>query len=230
MELEKITNTRSAEPRRGYDDACGTAHGLELIGDRWALLVLRELMLGARRFSDLRGDLPGISANVLTQRLGELEERGLVRKVRLPPPAAREVYEATPWGLEVEPVIQALGRWAARSPSHDPTLPLSAVSILLSFRTMIDERRAKGFDGRIGLRLGASEYVARVKKGRIRVSRAAADGCDAVLTASPEQLAAVVYGGAPFDTLAVEGDEALARRFVTLFVLPPKVEAAASLA
>ena len=230
MELEKITNTRSAEPRRGYDDACGTAHGLELIGDRWALLVLRELMLGARRFSDLRGDLPGISANVLTQRLGELEERGLVRKVRLPPPAAREVYEATPWGLEAEPVIQALGRWAARSPSHDPTLPLSAVSILLSFRTMIDERRAKGFDGRIGLRLGASEYVARVKKGRIRVSRAPVDGCDAVLTASPEQLAAVVYGGAPFDTLAVEGDEALARRFVTLFVLPPKVEAAASLA
>ena len=78
MQLEKITNSRRGEPRRGYYDACGTAHGLELIGERWALLVLRELLLGPRRFSDLRADLPGISANVLTQRLGELEERGLI--------------------------------------------------------------------------------------------------------------------------------------------------------
>ena len=78
MELEKVTQARRAEPKRRYDDACGTAHGLELIGERWALLVLRELMLGPRRFSELRGDLPGISANVLTQRLDELEERGLV--------------------------------------------------------------------------------------------------------------------------------------------------------
>ena len=79
MELEKITKER----RRLYDDACGTAHGLELIGERWALLVLRELMLGPRRFSQLRADLPGISANVLTQRLGELEARGLVMKKKL---------------------------------------------------------------------------------------------------------------------------------------------------
>ena len=225
MQLEKLTESR----KRAYDDACGTAHGLELIGDRWALLVLRELLLGPRRFSDLKTDLPGISANVLTQRLAELEERGLLRRTRLPPPAAREVYEATPWGLEVEPVIQALGRWAARSPRHDATLPLSPVSILTSFRTMIDEDRAKGFDGRIGFRLKGADDFARVRKGRIRVGRGPVEGCDAVVTATPEELAAVVYGGAPFETLRVEGDEALARRFVTLFVLPPKVEAAASL-
>ena len=99
MQLEKVIKIGPTDAKRRYDDACGTAHALELIGDRWTLLVLRELMLGSRRFSRLRGDLPGISANVLTQRLSELEERGLARRVRLPPPASVQVYEATPWGL-----------------------------------------------------------------------------------------------------------------------------------
>ena len=132
MELEKITKTGQGEAKRRYDDACGTAHALELIGERWALLVLRELMLGPRRFSELKADLPGISANVLTQRLTELERRRLVVRRKLPPPASVQVYEATPWGLEAEPIVQALGRWAARSPAHDPTLPISGVSVLLS--------------------------------------------------------------------------------------------------
>ncbi|MEO5808894.1 MAG: helix-turn-helix domain-containing protein [Sphingomicrobium sp.] len=222
MTLEKITKT---ERSRSYDDACGTAHGLELIGERWALLVLRELMLGPRRFSELRADLPGLSANVLAQRLTELEQRGLVARRRLPPPASVQVYEATEWGLEAEPVVQALGRWAARSPRHDPTLPLSAVSILLSFRTMISAKRAKGFDGRIGFRFGAETYLARVRKGEIRITRGPIDRADAVIAAAPTALAAVVYGGAPADLIAIEGDRAMAERFLTLFVLPPKVAA-----
>src|SRR5881628_1732882 len=104
MKLGKIT--------RRYHDACGTAHALDLIGERWALLVMRELMLGPKRFSDLKGDLPGISANVLTQRLEGLETTGLVRRRRLPPPAAAQVYELTDWGYEAEPIVQELGRWA----------------------------------------------------------------------------------------------------------------------
>jgi DNA-binding HxlR family transcriptional regulator len=219
--LEKITK----EPRRRYDDACGTAHALELIGERWALLVLRELMLGPRRFSDLRTDLPGVSANTLTQRLGELEQRGLVRRRRLPPPASVQVYEATQWGLEAEPIVQALGRWAARSPGHDPTLPISGVSVLLSFRTMISAKRAKGVDARIGFRFGADDYVARIKKGRIRVARGPLDQCEVVFSGPPAALAAVVYGGQPLDLLGVSGDRALAEKFTTLFVLPPKVGA-----
>ena len=226
MQSERITK----QEKRRYDDACGTAHGLELIGERWALLVLRELMLGPRRFSSLRADLPGISANVLTQRLGELEERGLVRRAQLPPPASVQVYEATQWGLEAEPVVQALGRWAARSPRHDPTLPLSAVSILLSFRTMFDPERARGMDARIGFRFGEQTYVARVAKGRIEVSRSALDEVDAVIACTPPELAAVAYGGAPIDSLEISGDAALARRFLDLFELPPKVEATAPLA
>ena len=225
MPLEKLTQKGRGEPKRRYDDACGTAHALELIGDRWTLLVLRELMFGSRRFSDLRGDLPGISANVLTQRLGELEERGLARKVRLPPPASVQVYEATPWGLEAEPIVQVLGRWAARSPAHDPTLPISGVSILLSFRTMIDAKRARNLNARIGFRFGQDQYVARLKGGTIKVARKAIGGVDAVITAEPAMLAAVVYGGQPLDLIGIEGDRALVERFVTLFPLPPKVGA-----
>ena len=227
MKSENLTPLNDGAPgkddKRRYDDACGTAHALELIGDRWALLVLRELMLGGRRFSELRGDLPGISANVLTQRLGELEQRGLVRRRRLAPPASVQVYEATEWGLEAEPIVQALGRWAARSPRHDPTLPISGVSILLSFRTMISDKRAKGIDARVGFRFAADEYVARVKKGGIRVERGLLDRCDVVLSGAPATLAAVVYGGQPLDLLGVTGDRALAEKFVTLFPLPSKV-------
>ena len=226
--LDKITNDgdepAAQDDRRRYDDACGTAHALELIGERWTLLVLRELMLGPRRFSELRVDLPGISANVLSQRLGELEARGLVARRRLPPPASVQVYEATPWGLEAEPIVQALGRWAARSPRHDPTLPISGVSILLSFRTMILAERAKSIDASVGFRFGLDEYVARVEHGGIEIARGLLDECDVVFSGSPASLAAVVYGGQPLDLMDVTGDLALASRFITLFVLPPKVE------
>lgn len=227
MQLEKMTEKGRGVAKRGYSDACGTAHGLELVGDRWALLIMRELMLGPRRFSDLRRDLPGISANVLAQRLDELEARGLLARVRLPPPAARDAYQATAWGLELEPVILALGRFAARSPGHDPTLPLSPVSLMLSFRTMLDEKRARGFDGRVGLRLGEETFIARVRKERIRVARAPLDQVHATIGGAPEEVAAVTYGGAPSDTLMFEGDADLARRFLTLFALPPKVHAGA---
>ncbi|MFP5329944.1 MAG: winged helix-turn-helix transcriptional regulator [Alphaproteobacteria bacterium] len=218
MKLEKLTK----EEKRRYEDACGLAHALELIGERWALLVLRELMFGPRRFSELKADLPGISANVLTQRLAELETRGLIRKVRLPPPASVQVYEATPWGQEAAPVIGALGKWAARSPLHDPSLPISHVSVMLSLQTMLDPERAGEMAGRFGFRLGEASYVAHLHDGRLDVDRSAIRDCDVIFTAAPAELAAVIYGGAPLQTIAVEGDLALASRFVTLFPLPPK--------
>jgi hypothetical protein len=180
-------------------------------------------MLGGRRFSQLRADLPGISANTLAQRLIELERRGLAVRRQLPPPASVHVYEATPWGLEAEPIVQSLGRWAARSPEHDPTLPLSGVSLMLSFGTMFDADKAKKVDGRIGFRLGADSYLARVRKGRFKVARGEAGAADVLFTASPTAIAAVVYGGAPLDSVKVEGDRALAEKFVTLFPLPAKV-------
>ena len=230
MKLENVTNAREAAGKRRYDDACGTAHALDLIGERWALLVIRELMLGPKRFSDLRADLPGLSANVLTQRLESLETAGLLKRSKLPPPAGTQVYELTPWGYEAEPVIQALGRWAARSPAHDPSLPISAVSIMLSFRAMFSPERAGDLDARIGFRLGTESYEVHIARGELHARRSDLADAEVIFTAPAAVLAAAVYGGQPLDALAeagalkVEGDRALAERFVTLFPLPPKVD------
>jgi DNA-binding HxlR family transcriptional regulator len=223
VELEKITKSRQSEEKRRYEDACGVAHALELIGERWAPLVLRELMFGPRRFSELRADLSGISANVLTQRLSELEARGLIRKVQLPPPASVQVYEATEWGLEAAPVMRALGRWGVRSPAHDPGRFVSAVSIMMSMQTMFDAARAGDLNARIGFRFGETQFVADIRDGSIDVRRGKADGADVAFVTEPGQLAGVLYGGAPLETVDVKGDMAVAKRFVTLFPLPPKI-------
>ena len=229
MKLEKVTAVGSAAPKRRYDDACGTAHGLELIGERWALLVLRELMLGPKRFGDLRADLPGISANVLTQRLEGLEASGLLVRKRLPPPASVQVYELTEWGYEAEPIVQELGRWAARSPLHDPTLPISGTSLMLSFRTMFDPARASDLAATIGFRIGAETFVARIGQGRLDARRGDPAAADAVFTGPGAAIAGFVYGKAPLPSLAptlrVEGDPAAAARFADCFVLPAKAAA-----
>ena len=199
------------------------AHALDLLGERWAMLVLRELAYGARRFSELKADLPGISANVLTQRLTELEERGLVQKIKLPPPAAVQVYEATEWSLEAIPVIARLGAWAARSPAHDPTLQMSHVSVIMSLQTLISPELAEGLHARIGFQFGETGYVTTVHDGRLDVERVKVENCDVTFTGAPSEVAAVIHGGAPFDLIKVEGDIELAKRFVTLFPLPPKI-------
>lgn len=223
MTLEKVT----AKPGRRYHDACGAAHGLDLLGERWALLVVRELMLGPRRFGDLRRDLCGVSANVLTQRLQGLEASGVVRRRRLPPPASVQVYELTEWGREVEPVFMVLGRWAARSPQHDPTLPISAVSLMLSFKTLFDARRAGDAEMRVGFVLGEDAFVARVEKGRLEVERAPPEDCHVTVRAPAALVAAAVYGKVPIEALeseglALSGDRAAFVRYAEAFRLPPK--------
>ncbi len=182
--------------KRSYDDGCAAAHALDLVGERWALLVVRELVLGPKRFTDLRSGLPGISPNVLTQRLEELERASIVRRRRLPPPAASSVYELTPWGTELEPAIQALGRWAARSPTMRMDLPLSVDALILSLRTMFDSAAAAGIAGRVELRIGEERFVATIREGAMTLARstaAAADlathpATDATLEADPDTL------------------------------------------
>ncbi|MEN3975526.1 helix-turn-helix domain-containing protein [Emcibacter sp. SYSU 3D8] len=232
MKLTKTTAGLSL-PGRSYDDACGAAHGLDLIGERWAILVMRELMLGPLRFSDLRAALPGISANVLTQRLQGLEGIGALVRRKLAPPAASQVYELTPWGYEAEPIMQALGRWATRSPLHDPMLPLSPVSLMLSFRTMFAADLAGDFEARIGFRLDGEDYMVQIRKGRIDAQRTPIESPDVTFTGTPGAVAAAVYGGVPIaaleadGALQLEGYRTIANRFVTLFPLPPKISPAA---
>ncbi len=214
MKLQKIT--------RWYDDACGSAHALELIGERWALLIMRELMFGPRRFGEVRAALPGLSANILTQRLAGLEVAGIVVRHKLPSPASVQVYALTAWGYEAEPILQVTGRWAARSPAHDPTLPLSAASLMLSLRTMHAPDRVGDLDARIGFVLGEETFVAALTRAAIAIARGDPSGADVVLSGTPEALAGVFYGGAPLATITVSGDLALARRITTMFVLPSK--------
>ncbi|MBX3570491.1 MAG: transcriptional regulator [Rhizobiaceae bacterium] len=222
MKLEKITG------RRSYGDACGTAHALDLIGERWAMLVMRELLLGPRRFGELRDHLPGLSANVLTQRLEGLEAAGIVRRHRLPPPASVQVYELTAWGMEAEPVILALGRWGARSPFHDPALHLSPVSMMLSFRAMFDPVRAAGIEVTLRFRFGADAYWISIGDGRLTGERGDGPVPDAELSGPPGTIAGMVYGLLPLDelerngTLKVEGSHAALGRFASIFDLPAK--------
>ena len=228
MELENLTESLHGPSRRRYEDGCGTAHALELIGERWSLLVMRELMLGPKRFSDIRADLPGISANTLTQRLEGLEKAGIVVREKLPPPASGQVYGLTEWGYQALPVMGALGRWAVRSVGHDPNQHFSAVSLLLSFMAMNNPAITKGLDATLGFRLGRENYVLTVKEGAIRAVRGEPAGADVTFAGAPGAVAAAVYGGVPLPeleaagALTLEGDRRVAERFITLFPLPPK--------
>ena len=217
--------------RRTYFDGCAAAHALDLVGERWALLVVRELVLGPKRFTDLRAGLPQVSPNVLAQRLRDLEDGGIVRRRRLPPPAASAVYELSEWGLELEPVLQALGRWGARSPSMPEAEHMGVDSFVLALRTMYAPAPDVP-DAALELRLGEQAFHAVLAGGALTVGRGAADDPDTVLSGAPAALASVVFGGrAVADAVAagdldVKGDEAVIARFVTLFPLPPKAAGA----
>lgn len=224
MKSEKSTEIGS----RRYDDACGTAHALEIFGDRWALLIIRELMLGPRRFSQLRANLPGVSASVLTQRLADLERRKVLVKTKLPPPAATPVYELTEWGYEAEPITSAMGRWAARSPGHDPRRRISGVSLLLSFRTLLDLGRCSDLDAYLGFRFGEDVYGAHLTGNGLSFAQGDPPDPRVRFAGTPVALGAAVYGQVPLARLEadgllhVSGDRRLAERFLTLFPLPER--------
>ena len=223
MSLQKLTKLRRDDDKRRYDDACAAAHGMDLIGERWSMPLIRELLLGPRRFGDLKTTLTGISANVLTQRLEGLEEAGVLIRRKLPPPASVHVYELTPWGYEAAPIFQALGRWAVRSPKHDPMRPFSPVSLMLSLRTMMNPEAAGNLAARIQLDMAGEQFFwIRKKKGDIRIGRGAIDRPDLIIRGSPSDIAGFVYAGAPISSIEIEGDVKLAARLPSLFPMPPK--------
>ncbi len=215
---------------RWYDDACGTALAMQLIGERWSMLIVRELMYGPRRFSELRAGLPGISANTLTLRLGTLERAGILRRRTMPSPASVQVYELTPWGYRSESAIMALGRWAASSPLHDPSLFMSGASLMMSMRTLFVADRAAGLQGRIGVRLGRERFVATLENQRFEAKRGETDDIDLLIEAETAWILCVIYGHEPIarweaQGLTISGGRALAERLATLFELPAKAGA-----
>jgi DNA-binding HxlR family transcriptional regulator len=221
--------------RRSYEDGCAAAHALDVVGERWALLVVRELAFGAKRFTDLRTGLPGISPNVLTQRLEELEAASVLRRRRLLPPAATSVYELTPWGQELLPILMALGRWGARSPQMAPGGAISVNSLMMSLQTMFDAEAATGMTATVGLEMGLERFQVQVDPRGVQVTRGEAASPDAVFVGEPSALSAVIYGGRKFTEalregdFSLRGDKVLARKFLALFHLPePAATAEAS--
>ena len=197
---------------RVHVDGCGIAHASELLGQRWVLLVVRELLLGPKRFTDLRAGLPDISPNVLSQRLRELQASGIVGRRKLVPPAATQVYELTEWGRELEPAVLALGRWASHSPSFPLGAAMGADSLVLALKATFQPEEADGLDARYELWLGEIPFEIRVRDRAFEAGRGESTSADATIRTNPSELADVVFGGNQLGTavesgaLRIEGD------------------------
>lgn len=226
MGTAKAKDKTEAPGWRRYRDACGTAQGLDIVGERWALLVVRELLLGPKRFTDLRAGLPGISTNILTDRLETLETAGVVRRRTLPAPAASKVYELTDWGAELEPVVAALGRWGVRSPWRSEEDEISVDGLTVSFRTMFDPGAAGDLEASYELVLDGQTFGLEVGDGSIRVYRGAPGDPDARIQTDVDTLGALVYEGGDLDEalrsgdVEIEGDRSAVERLPGLFPLP----------
>jgi DNA-binding HxlR family transcriptional regulator len=210
---------------RTYDDPCGVARALDLVGDRWALLVVRELLLGPKRFSELRRGLPGAGQSMLTHRLAELERAGVLRRRQLGPPASAQVYELTDRGLDLEPVLLALGRWGSRTPPTS-TASLSVDALALAMRTTFDATAAGTWAVRVELRLDGDVLEAEVNQSRFTLTRGVTRAPDAVLDTSATVFRELIFGAGTLAAaedaglITVRGDRKAADRLLTLFPRP----------
>ncbi len=215
---------------RRYDDPCGVARALDRIGERWALLVVRELLLGPKRFTDLKEGLPTASPNVLSQRLDELLEAGIVDRRQLDPPSRAWVYELTAWGRDLEPVLLALAQWGSRA-TPVPRGDLSADALLLALRTTLDRARATT-PLTIDLWLDRDRYRVHIAHGDIDIARAPAADADATIETDATTLRRLVFGDLAVadarakGTLKLEGSQRAATRFLDSFRRPTPALAA----
>ncbi len=233
--LYQVVKLVAMATKRSYGEACRFAYALDLVGERWALLVVRELLLGPKRFTDLRGGLPHASPNILSERLRELEQAGVVHRRKLPPPAASQVYELTAWGEELEPVVTRLGAWGARSPVPPESQEISASSIVLALRSLFDAEAAGDLEASYELRLGEESFHVAIAAGELDLTRDAGEAGEAPTTTietDPGTLAALLTGELPLeDALAsgaatIEGSKRDAGRFLKLFPMPEPCPAA----
>jgi DNA-binding HxlR family transcriptional regulator len=191
---------------RSYGDACGIARALDVVGERWALLVVRELLLGPQRFSGVRRALPKASSNLVADRLRELEGHGVVRRRKLAPPASSWVYELTERGRELEPIVLALGSWGVRMPPPAPTT-LSATSVLLFLRTCArPSPTAPGATYR--LELDDRVWTVQTAAGQAVVQPGEPATADASLRTDPETLDALLEDPAALDAAIADGSVA----------------------
>ncbi|HJS95471.1 MAG TPA: helix-turn-helix domain-containing protein [Solirubrobacteraceae bacterium] len=208
---------------RTYGDSCGIARALDLVGERWALLVVRELLLGPKRFTDLRAGLPHVGPDMLAQRLRELEQAGVVQRAKLPPPAGAHVYELTGWGRQLEPVVLALGRWGAQAPFPPEAGELGVDAMVLALKTVFNAARAESLrDQTFELRLGETPFAVRVGETVLEAARGPATDPVATITTEPGILQQVLWRGRAVRAggLEIDGDRRAGERFLTLFPAP----------
>jgi DNA-binding HxlR family transcriptional regulator len=214
---------------RSYDDPCGIARALDCVGERWALLVVRELVLGPKRFTDLRAGLPSASPNVLSQRLRELEACHVLNRRVLPQPSGATVYELTARGRELESVLQSLARWGSRAVMTS-TQELSANALLIALQTTFDARASPTVKLRVQLRLGANVFQLLVDRRRFTIERGQDKPFDAAIITDAACLRRVVFGqqrlpqALRVGELSLEGDEEAAAQFLQMFARPEPFE------
>ena len=189
---------------RTYGDRCGIARALDVVGERWALLVVRELLLGPQRFSDLRRALPRASSNMVADRLRALEGHGVVGRRTLPPPAGSAVYELTPWGRELEPVVLALGGWGIRAPQPPGRPTLSATSVLLFLRcgAQVDPAAPPAA---YRFELGETMWTVRISGGAVEVEPGEPAAPEATLRIDPSTLNDVLADPPSLDAAVADG-------------------------
>jgi len=215
---------------RVYGQYCGFARALEVVGERWALLIVRDLLVGPKRFTDLHRGLPGIPTNVLTTRLKELEQAGIVRRKLLPRPSGSVVYDLTPYGAELEDVVVRLGRWGAKrlgDPRPDETI--TADSVIMAFRTTFRPDAARKLNATFELRFGELVLHLRVRNGKLDVAEGPLPGADLVVETGPAIKELMSGETTPADAIAsgavrITGDPALLDRFVEIFRIAPPPE------
>ncbi|WP_328316853.1 winged helix-turn-helix transcriptional regulator [Streptomyces sp. NBC_00388] len=189
-------------PRRSYDQYCATARALDAVGDRWTLLIVRELLAGPRRYTDLHADLPGVSTDVLASRLKDMEREGLATRRRLPPPAPASVYELTPRGTALLPVLTALADWGTPAlGERRPTDALRAHWFALPLA-----RRLAGLGAAVvEVRLDEGVFHVRTDGGEPLYGDGPADRPDARLTLDADTCIALGDGSLPLDRAMREG-------------------------
>ena len=214
---------------RNYGQYCGLAYALDLIGERWALLVVRDLLLGPKRLTDISRGLPGIPSNVLSARLKQLDGDGIVARRILPRPDGSIVYELTSYGRELEGILLQLGLWGARSLGVPrPGESLTPIALMLALRASFQPAAAKSVKATFELRLGDVVVHARVDRGAIEVGEGHLPDAQLVLESDPT-LVEVLTGQVPMQQaidrggITASGDEALLESFTALFRLPPPV-------
>jgi DNA-binding HxlR family transcriptional regulator len=213
--------------KRAYDDPCGIARALDVVGERWALLVVRELVLGPKRFTDLRTGLRGVSTDVLAQRLRQLEQAGVLRQVTLPPPGAIRAYELTDRGHDLEPVLHALGRWGSREPLPDAGREMTVDAFGVALSTVFEPARARGLDATVALVVDGDALVADVHDGVLDLRRGRAEHPHVRIEASVSALREVLWRGRPLTDAEADGSvmvgglRNVVRRFLKAF--PPPV-------